>query len=116
MEIEWRLTHLQGEYQQRFGKRLTNKQIADETGLSKTTLVLITKGKIKRPDEKTVRLLLDCLSMHLQRPLNTNDIWYYVAPDGTPVISADTPPDTETPDTKTHASTSTAMRNVAHNE
>ncbi len=81
MEIEWRLTHLQGEYQQRFGKRLTNKQISDETGLSKNTLVDISKGKIKRPDEKTVRLLLDCLSKHLQRKLNTNELWYYVTSD-----------------------------------
>lgn len=79
-EIEWRLTHLQGEYQQKFGKRLTVKQIAQETGLSKNTVGDIANGKVKRPDENTVRLLLDCLSKHLERQLTTNDLWHYITP------------------------------------
>lgn len=78
MPIEWRLNHLLGEYHHRFGKRLTFKQIAQDTGLSKNTISDIAKGKVKRPDENTVKVLLDYLSVHLQRPLTINDIWYYV--------------------------------------
>lgn len=79
-EIEWRLINLQGEYSQRFGKNLSLRQIAKETGLSKNTVGDIANGKVKRPDESTVRLILDCLSKYLQRPLTTNELWYYVTP------------------------------------
>ena len=84
MKIEWRLNFLLGEYHHRFGKRLTLKQIALETGLSKNTITDIAKGKVKRPDENTVTILLDYLSPKLQRPLTVDDLWHYVA----------TPPDT----------------------
>lgn len=79
--MQWRLTNLQGEYRQRFGKNLTIRQMAEDTGFSKTTIADLSAGNTSRPDEKTMNVMLNYLSKKLERPLTTDDLWHF-EPDG----------------------------------
>lgn len=76
--MKWRLAILQGEYGEKYSKRLTYRKIAEDTGLSKTTVSDIALGKIKRPDADTMNALLSYLSEKLERPLTTDDLWRFV--------------------------------------
>lgn len=76
--MEWRLANLRGEYKQKTGKTLSIRQIAADTGLSKTTISDLENGKQKRTDENTMSVLIKYLSIKLDRELTTNDLWRFV--------------------------------------
>lgn len=76
--MEWRLTNLLGEYRQRFGKQLSIRTMARETGISKGAIANLSAGRTHRPDNTTVSVMLTYLSKKLERPLTTDDLWHFV--------------------------------------
>lgn len=72
--MKWRLNELMGEYQTATGSKITQREIAASTGLSTTTLSMISQNKIERADLKTIETLIRYFAEALNRPLNTSDI------------------------------------------
>lgn len=75
--MEWRLLNLIGEHQQKTQERLSYRKIAEETGLSKTTVASMASGKIQRPDLETLDAMLSYLSGKLDRKLTTDDLLHF---------------------------------------
>ena len=77
--MKWRLRELIGEYQAHPGDRLTYRELAKSTGLSKTTVYSMANNKMQRADIKTMNTLLNYMSTHLERPLTTDDLLHFEA-------------------------------------
>lgn len=75
--MEWRLSNLLGEYQQKTGERLTYRAIAEATGISKTTVTAMATGSSKRTDLETLDAVLTFLRAKLDRPLTTDDLLHF---------------------------------------
>lgn len=75
--MKWRLTEMQGRYQQSTGERLTYDVLRDATGLSSATIASLFTGKAKRLDLGTMEKVLDFFSDALGEPLTTSDLLEY---------------------------------------
>ena len=75
--MEWRLMNLMGEYQQKTKQRLSYRTIAEDTGLSKTTIASMANGKIQRPDLETLNAVLTYMTNKLGRALTTDDLLHF---------------------------------------
>lgn len=72
--MKWRLNELMGEYQTATGNKITQREIAQATGLSTTTLSMISQNKTERADLDTLNTLIRYFARTLNRPVNTSDI------------------------------------------
>jgi DNA-binding Xre family transcriptional regulator len=72
--IKWRLFDLIGRVMVEKGERVSYRQIADATGLSKSTVALIATGKATRTDLQTIGVLLRFFSNRLGFQVTPNDL------------------------------------------
>lgn len=65
MAIQSRLANLLGRWQEQHGKRLSLRQLAQHTGLSKNFLSLLYRNEIRRVDLESLDVLCDALGVTL---------------------------------------------------
>lgn len=65
MAINSRLANLMGRWQEQYGRRLSLRQLARDTGLSKNFLSLLYRDEIRRVDLESLDILCDALGVTL---------------------------------------------------
>jgi len=72
--LQWKLTQMMGRYQMETGKRLTLGELAQVTGVSRSSVTTAAAGENKRVDLVTLDKLLNFFSERLQQPVNVSDL------------------------------------------
>lgn len=65
---------MMGRYQMETGKRLTLGELAQVTGVSRSSVTTAAAGENKRVDLVTLDKLLNFFSERLQQPVNVSDL------------------------------------------
>lgn len=72
--FRWKLTQMMGQYQMETGKRLTLGQLAELTGVSRSSVTTAAAGQNKRVDLVTLDKLLNFFTDQLDHPVTLCDL------------------------------------------
>ncbi|MEM7133337.1 MAG: helix-turn-helix transcriptional regulator [Chloroflexota bacterium] len=72
--VRWNLVKLIGRYQTATGSRLSNRRLAQATGLSRCTIGALVSNQTTRVDLKTLDSLLLFFSEEIDEPLRLDDL------------------------------------------
>jgi len=72
--LRWKLTQMMGRYQMETGKRLTLGQLAEITGVSRSSVTTAAAGQNKRVDLVTLDKLLNFFAEQLGQPVTVGDL------------------------------------------
>ena len=75
--LKWRVIELMAEYQVLSGNKLTQQEIAERTGLARTTVAKMVSGRGVRVDLASLDVLLNFFSPLLGREVDPGELFQY---------------------------------------
>lgn len=76
--IQWKLSQMMGRYQVETGKRLTLGELADASGVARSSVTTAVAGQSKRVDLSTLDKLLTFFEEELEQSVTVADLLEYV--------------------------------------
>jgi len=75
--LKWRVIELMAEYRVLSGNKLTQQEIAERTGLARTTVAKMVGGQGRRVDLASLDVLLNFFSPLLGREVDPGELFQY---------------------------------------